>query len=267
MFAAATVALASPALASPTSTSSAPACPDALPASYVDAFGVAIEDRAVLRFIRILSDADGPTRSAAIASARKPLDSAGSAAIATAVAARSCSPVTTAATERMAAAISQSWEISNDEDAERMSARIADIASALSAKSTLERSLIDALLAPYGTTLVALEAPEPVHASGESCVTPDADARIEHVARLSYPVAARIARASGSIQLKVELDTEGDVKRVTIYKDSLAPQAQSQSLRDEAVRAAGTTLYAPASTHCTTIAGAYIFRADFRAQR
>jgi outer membrane biosynthesis protein TonB len=238
-------------------------CPIAA-GTYLDVFDASVDDRAILRFIRILAAADAKTRSAAVAAARMPLDVPTTGAVAAATSATPCSDeIVGNAQARMASVISLVWGLSSDADANRMSDRIEIIASAIAARHALDAKLVDGLVAPFGTTLAALEEPAPAPPAGATCTAPDAEARTVRVTEPSYPAIARVAGTAGIIDVTVELDSDGDVVRATVFKDNLGGLVGASAIREMSVLSAATSVYAPPTKNCSAIAGEYLFRADF----
>jgi outer membrane biosynthesis protein TonB len=256
-----------PPVATSASPSSAPIhgiCPVAA-TTYVDLFATGIDDRALLRFVRVLAAADAKTRAAAVAAARLPLDAATTKAVGAAITAVPCSDAIVAnAQARMAAAISLVWGLSNDADANRMSDRIGIVAAAIAARHTLDATLVDGLVAPFGTSLAMLDAPVPAAPAGAACAAPDADAKTVRVTEPSYPGIARVAQTAGMVRIKVQIDSDGDVVSAIVYNDDLGGRTGASALRESAVLSAATSVYVPETKGCAAVAGAYLFRADFR---
>jgi outer membrane biosynthesis protein TonB len=266
-----TAAPPAPIVAPATSPTSAPlhaSCP-AAPTTYVEVFGTGIDDRALLRFVRVLTAADAKTRTAAVAAARVTLDVATTQAVTAAAAALPCSDAVVGnAQDRMASVISLLWGLSNDSDAQRMSDRIGIVASAIAARHVLDAKLVDALVSPFGTTLAALDAPvADAPAGGATCAVPDADAKTIRLTMPNYPAIARSARLTGTVRVKVSIDSEGDVVRASVFNDDLGGRIGADALREASILSAATTVYAPATKSCSAIAGSYVFVAQFTARR
>ncbi len=91
------------------------------------------------------------------------------------------------------------------------------------------------------------------------CAVPDADAAIVGVpAKPVYPEVAREQGAVGRVLVRVELNANGSVTRVSIFKSS-----GNISLDFSAVAAARATRYAAQRISCVPLAGSYLFEADF----
>ncbi len=262
MIAAFFLGLASPIPSGPPATAATP-CAIAVSSNSADVFGADIEDRALLRFIRILATADDKLRAAATSSARIPLAPDVVSSIAAALVPIPCGDsIASLATSRMAIAISQNWAVSNDADADRLTARIQAIANALVGRRTLDAATVDALIAPFGTTLQALTAPP---ALPETCPQ-QTEAHVVRARHPHYPAAARVVRQGGRVLVKVELDEDGDVKRATIYRDTLSDGAAADSLREASLVAAATSLFAPEIQGCKPVSGSYLFASEFKAR-
>jgi protein TonB len=118
---------------------------------------------------------------------------------------------------------------------------------------------------PASTVPAATPAPTPVATPTATpkptCPNPNADATIKSQADLDYPDIARQQGATGTAQVKVTLDAEGNPVDVAIYKST------GNSLLDQsALKAAKATTYVPEIVNCVKTAGSYLFRADFDGQ-
>jgi len=258
-------ALASPGpLPAPQQTAASTCAP--VPGTYAEAFGTQLDDLAALRFVRNLELADPAARAAAIAGSRADVDAASVAAIEDAARRIPCSESAIALlNDRMVAGIETAWNVSDDRDAASLSARIELVAKALAGRALLPANVVDSALAPFAVTLDVLSAPAANRPA--PCATPDADAHTLRVTRPHYPGLARVNHVTGKVQVKVELDGDGNVTRVSLFKDDLPDRIGADELRDAALYAAATSVYEPETQHCAGIAGSYIFSASFRARR
>ena len=235
-----------------------------VPGTYAEAFGTQVEDRAALRFVRILETADQTARAAAIAGSRAATDAASVSAIADAAARIPCSESATALlTDRMVAAIDSTWNVGDDRDAASLSKRIELVAKALAARATLPSHVVDSVLAPFATTLDALSAPPSRPAL---CAKPNDDARTVRVTEPDYPGISGANGVTGKVFAKVELDSDGNVARVSVYKAELPDRDGAAEIREATIYAAGTSVYQPEIQHCVAVAGTYIFTAEFTAR-
>jgi TonB family protein len=93
-----------------------------------------------------------------------------------------------------------------------------------------------------------------------SCPKPYTEARIDgHPVQPQYPAIARVTGESGLVMVRLRLNADGSVASASIYKSS-----GFVSLDRSAIQAASSTHYLPELFRCEPVAGAYIFRAEFR---
>ncbi len=112
------------------------------------------------------------------------------------------------------------------------------------------------------TSAPATPVPTPTPTQRPSCAVPNADAAVKgQPVTPDMPEIATQQGLQGTTQVKVTLDSKGNVTDVSVYKS-----AGAAVLDQAALKAAKQTAYTPEIVDCVPTGGSYIFRADFTNQ-
>jgi len=116
-----------------------------------------------------------------------------------------------------------------------------------------ERAKLFDALGDHPATLATEVGPNPF-----PCVAPFSDIRTSKPVEPEYPQSATRERATGTVQVKLDIDPTGSVVSAAIYKSS-----GNAALDRSALAAAKASTYSPARVRCERAGGLYLFRADF----
>ena len=168
---------------------------------------------------------------------------------------------------RAAIFVENTWDLDEAEAADeqrlgRFSAAIGNAALALSANSRLTPELRNDALAPFAALLARADPPPTPSASGD-CSQPNTEAHIIKVFQPTYPPVAELTATSGVVHTTVTLSDAGELRSVSLLRDTLKGPSSGDLIRATILAAAGTN-YAPATAECRTVASVYTFTAEFR---
>ncbi len=93
------------------------------------------------------------------------------------------------------------------------------------------------------------------------CQQPYTPVKLERAAHADYPEMAIRERATGRVNIAVEVDSGGKVLSAGVYSSS-----GWKSLDESAMNAAASSKYKPEVFRCAAVGGVYLFTADFRGQ-
>ncbi len=241
-----------------------PSVPD-LPNDLQSAFAYDLESPAILHFISALATAPQADQKHIFDAASDAASSPREHAVETAVATLCPSLGAIYGTTRVILLISKQWTIRELFDAKRADAAsqvIATAVSALSAENRLAPEQRASAMLPFGNLSVA--SPSPTSSESGVCSRPDAAARVVHTVQPEYPASAISAATEGTVLVKVALSAAGDVQYVRLYGDTLRSGIGSPDLVRATIIAAAASTYAPDVRHCAPIAGAYVFKVEYR---
>ncbi len=256
----------SPTGASQASAAPCPALPD-LPNDFATAFAYDLRPPAILRFITALDALPARDQKRVFDEAVAAASSPGEAAAKSAIAATCPDLDEIYGQSRALYLVSNEWTLRELANAKRFSA-FADVVdaavSALKLGDALDPALRQAALAPFADLPgLAAPSPAPEAAANEPCAQADAPAHTVHLVTVSYPPVAAAAATSGTIKVKVHLDSFGYVRDASVFDSTAPARIGSDDLVRESILAAAATTYAPAIKACKQVAGTYLFRADF----
>jgi TonB family protein len=106
---------------------------------------------------------------------------------------------------------------------------------------------------------VSTNPPSPASQTSTRCATPHVDAAMTQAVPPVYPASARQQGATGTVLVKVTLDSTGAVVGTWVYRSS-----GNDALDDAALQAAQAGSYRPEINDCRPMGGSYIFHADFK---
>lgn len=112
---------------------------------------------------------------------------------------------------------------------------------------------------PPGTASPAVAVATPTAPPTPACSDPDAAARALSAVAPDTPQDAVAQGATGTAQIRVDLNSLGEVVGVSVYGST-----GSMLLDDAALEAARESRYAPEQHNCKPIAGSYLYKVDFR---
>lgn len=113
---------------------------------------------------------------------------------------------------------------------------------------------------PPATPVAATAAPAPT-ATKASCANPNADATATQKVTPDMPEIARQMGATGTAQIKVTLDANGNVTAVSVFRST-----NNKALDQAAMQAAQQSKYSPEIRDCQKVGGSYLYTVTFESQ-
>lgn len=101
----------------------------------------------------------------------------------------------------------------------------------------------------------------PPTATPRACANPNADAIATDKVTPDMPEIARQMGATGTAQIKVDLDESGKVLGVAVYKST-----NNRALDEAAKQAARQSKYRPETRNCVAVSGSYLYTVTFENQ-
>jgi TonB family protein len=126
-------------------------------------------------------------------------------------------------------------------------------------KKFLALTFAVASLSGFSSQAQAQTSPDPSDpGNAVSCGAPDRSASIVRSATPEMPAFAKLAGASGTVGVRVDLMPDGSLEDATISQSS-----GNAALDDEALRVARESEYAPALQGCRAVPGSYLVTVIF----
>lgn len=117
-----------------------------------------------------------------------------------------------------------------------------------------------ATTSPPAAAVAAAPTPAPTPTK-PACANPNADATATQKVTPDMPEIARQMGAQGTAQIKVTLDTKGNVTNAAVYKST-----NNSALDKAALQAAQQSKYAPEIRDCVPTGGSYLYVVTFESQ-
>jgi hypothetical protein len=157
--------------------------------------------------------------------------------------------------------VANTWSLaSHDPHFPGLAERVTTAIGALAARDSVDRSDVDAALAPFALRLENLQSAVP--AAGPPCANPNVDATALDVRDAPYPDGAQVTRTTGRVGVKVLLDANGLVRSASLYK-AHGIGLDIDDFSRSAIFAAAASTYRPEVANCRPVSATYVFTVEF----